>query len=115
MEWNHDNWREHPRYGTRAEARAAGIVPEVENRAGMRIGLGACGVCGDNWLWKTHHTLRFGDGSGAFPYCEECHAEAPLEKRDAAIDDLCSTWASCTDPDKLEKERAEMKEAARRD
>jgi len=114
--WNHTNWQNHPRYKTRAEAREAGIDPEEENRIGKNIGLGACLICGDNWLWKKSHALFVTENSGSFPYCSECHSKASLVDKDNAIDDLMAVWsrrATREELKEIEKTRSILKTSAR--
>lgn len=72
--------------------------PELRKISGEEIkiesGYGQCGICGDSWRWKERHYLPMPDGSGIFPYCEECHNTKSKKQKHEAIEKLRQEWIS---------------------
>lgn len=68
------------------------VINYLKNRKGKSLGYGGCKICGDSWSWKEGFTIPTGNGSGVFPFCEECNKTATTEQKHEAIESLNRIW-----------------------
>ena len=65
---------------------------KLYNWWGRIHGFGGCINCGDSWLWKPYHTIRYNEYSSMFPICQECFDELSIQDIMRNVNLLLDKW-----------------------